>query len=264
MSAYSTVLRLIRGLAQKWPMASAVAKPSGRWIAILAVGAVFIASPAGAVEKLLPVTTRWQETSQWCWAASGEMIMEYIGTSTTPPRETPQCYQANQGFGRTDCCTCPTPAGCVSPGWPQFDTWGYNSTTTAWGTALTWAQVTNEINSGRPFMLSWAWHGGGAHALVGIGYNQRLIIVRKDFLARPTVKKLPPKVVALWPPVRPVLTLNWVLINNPWPPQGRCGSGENASGPFGGDFEIVTYAAFVGGASFDHDHGSDIYSIVHK
>jgi hypothetical protein len=224
-----------------------------------------------AAEKMLPVTEQWQETSQWCWAASGQMIMEYLGTSATPPRATPQCYQANQRFGRTDCCTCPTPAyvsaanpGCVRPGWPQLDTWGYNSSETTWGTALAWDQVKAEIEAGRPFMLSWAWHGGGAHAMVGIGYREKMMLYRSAFLKSAGKSGLSEALKKLWPADIKLLTFKWVMINNPWPPQGRCGTGENASGPFGGDFDVVTYAEFVGGTAFDHDHGADIYNVKHK
>jgi len=237
---------------------------------VLATASPFLTPAAQAAEKLLPVTTRWQETSQWCWAASGEMIMEYIGMSSRPPREAPQCYQANQRFGRNDCCNCPTPVatatdqGCIRPGWPEFNAWDYNSTETTWGTALTWAQVKTEIDAGRPFMLSWAWHGGGGHAMVGVGYNPGITLLRADFVKKPAVKALGADVVALWPVARPKILIDWVLINNPWPPEGRCGPGGNASGPFGGDFEVITYAAFVGGAAYDHDHGADIYSISHK
>ena len=54
----------------------------------------------------LPVTLHPQETGMWCWAASGQMVMDYLGTSPS------QCTQANNRFGRTDCCTidlCPLP-----------------------------------------------------------------------------------------------------------------------------------------------------------
>src|SRR5215208_2563397 len=40
------------------------------------------------------VTLRPQETSMWCWAASGEMAMDFLGTDVS------QCDQANKRFGR--------------------------------------------------------------------------------------------------------------------------------------------------------------------
>ncbi len=74
--------------------------------------------------------------------------------------------------------------------------------------------------------------------MVGVGYHQRLILIRTAVLSQPAVREPSPTVRGLWPTTIPSRSLNFVLINNPWPPQGRCGSGENASGPFGGDFEM--------------------------
>lgn len=205
---------------------------------IFAIGIITLTAQAARAQIItLPLTLHWQQTGQWCWAASGQMLMDFFG-----PRDVPQCYQANQEFGRTDCCSCPTPGDCVQPGWPQFDTWGYNATTTNWGSPLSWSQVIAEINAGRPFMFSWAWNGGGGHAMVAYGYF--------NF-------SLPPFPFVTFPPI------NWVFLANPWGPQGRCGPGGNASGPFGGDDEIVTYSEFVGGPGYDHTHGADIYNISH-
>ena len=193
-----------------------------------------LASPqfASAQIKILPVALQWQETSEWCWAASGQMLMNLLG-----PRNVPQCYEANQEFGRSDCCTCPTPPACIGPGWPQFNTWNYNSSSTSWGTALSWSAVMNEINSNRPFLFTWVWNGGGANALVAKGY------LNLNFFG---------------------LSLNWVVIDNTMPTQGRCGPGGNASEPFGGDIEVVMYAQFAGGAGYDHTHGADVYNVSYK
>jgi Peptidase_C39 like family len=204
---------------------------------VLLSGVLLSTIGTSAQNKLLPVTLLWQETSEWCWAASGQMLMnDIIPTGQSNPKWTPQCYEANEEFNRTDCCTCPTPSACVRGGWPQFSTWGYQSNQTTWGTALSWSQVTGEINVGRPFMFSWAWNGGGAHAMVAYGYYTF------NFLG---------------------IKLNYVLVNNPWPPQNvsRCGSGGKAAGPFGGDNQWDTYAEFVGGPGYDHTHGSDISNI---
>lgn len=76
----------------------------------------------------LPVTLHPQETQNWCWAASGQMVMDYLGHNVS------QCVQANNRFGRNDCCEidlCPTPTepptydasgncvGCPCGGWPE-------------------------------------------------------------------------------------------------------------------------------------------------
>ena len=57
----------------------------------------------------LAVTLHPQETSMWCWAASGQMTMEFLGSNVN------QCTQANDRLGRNDCCNLPVPAGCRHP-----------------------------------------------------------------------------------------------------------------------------------------------------
>jgi len=192
-----------------------------------------LASPGAFGQKfgIVPATLYWQETSEWCWAASGKTMMNLVG-----PSDVPQCYEANQHFGRTDCCNCPTPDACVSPGWPDFDTWGYKFQETTWGTALSWTQLKGEISAQRPVWYAWGWNGGGGHAMVAKGYFDIDILFIHDHL---------------------------VLIDNPWPPQGRCGAG-NASGPFGGAFEWISYDDWVGGSGYDHVHWQDIYQVAHK
>src|SRR5689334_22933545 len=43
----------------------------------------------------LAVPLRPQQTSMWCWAASGQMAMEFINSARAPA----QCVQANNRFG---------------------------------------------------------------------------------------------------------------------------------------------------------------------
>ncbi len=105
-----------------------------------------------------------QQTSMWCWAASGKMVMDYLGATVT------QCDEANKRFGRTDCCNSPTPAACVNGGWPEFDKYGlkYDMTSNA---ALSWDQVKGQIYCRKePFAFSWHWSGGGGHMMVATGY----------------------------------------------------------------------------------------------
>ncbi len=128
-----------------------------------------------------PVTLRSQQTSMWCWAASGQMIMEFLGHGVN------QCDQANNRFARTDCCNNPTPGGCVQGGWPEFDKYNFTFKTTS-DTALSWDEVRRQIFCRRtPFAFSWHWTGGGGHMMDVIGY------VTID-------------------------GVNYVTINDPWPP----------------------------------------------
>jgi hypothetical protein len=80
-------------------------------------------------------------------------------------------------------------------------------------------------------MFSWEWNGGGGHAMVVKGYST-------------------------------IGANKWVIVANPWGPQGRCGPGGDASGPFGGHIDIDTYAAFVSGTTYTH--GADVYNVAHK
>ncbi len=117
----------------------------------------------------LPVTLHPQETNMWCWAASGQMVMDYLGHDVS------QCVQANNRFGLTSCCNTPTPGACVNGGWPEFAKYNFDSQHTT-NTALTWKQLTKEIStstdcSKRPVCFTWHWNGGGGHMMVAIGYK---------------------------------------------------------------------------------------------
>lgn len=117
------------------------------------------------VTSTVSCTLRPQETSMWCWAASGQMVMESLGTNVT------QCDEANKRFGRTDCCNTPVPSPCVNGGWPEFDKYGFTFKTTS-NAALTWDQVRDQIYCQRkPFAFSWHWNGGGGHMMVVHGYT---------------------------------------------------------------------------------------------
>ena len=118
----------------------------------------------------------------WCWAASGEMCMDFLGTNVT------QCDQARKRFNHTDCCNTPTPSGCVMGGWPEFEKYNFTVNKTTWGNALSWDVLKKQIFCKlKPFCFSWGWTGGGGHMMVAYGYvtanNER-----------------------------------YVLVNNPWPP----------------------------------------------
>jgi len=160
----------------------------------------------------LPTQLRSQETSMWCWAASGEMVMDYLGTNVT------QCDQANKRFGRTDC-----PCGqcgndpvanppCVIGGWPEFDKYGFTFKRTS-DAALSWDQLTKELSPNKscgktPVAFSWHWDGGGGHMMVAYGYAN-------------------------------VAGTNYVAVHDPW-------------APCQGDTRLITYAAWVDGAGYSH------------
>lgn len=107
-------------------------------------------------------TIRAQEQSNWCWAASGEMVMDYLGVDVS------QCQQANQRFNRTDCCT--NPGSCNLTGWPEFAANGFAFDVTS-NAALSWEQLREQVFcKDTPVAFSWHWPGGGGHMMVAYGY----------------------------------------------------------------------------------------------
>jgi papain like cysteine protease AvrRpt2 len=152
-------------------------------LALLLAGCPPRATCTPPASRVLPVPLRGQLTGMWCWAASGQMTMNYIhaASNVTQPDE------ANRRFGRTDCGNSPTPTACIQGGWPEYEKYNFTRVRTS-DTALTWSQLRQEIGcAGRPFAFSWHWPGGGGHMMVAIGY-------------RTTERS------------------NWVLVNDPWPP----------------------------------------------
>src|SRR5260221_4789846 len=136
-------------------------------ILFLAVAAAAVLMTGGcctpsAVLGSQPVPITGQHTDMWCWAASGEMTMNFLGASPAVV----QCDEANKRFGKTNCCNSPTPAECIVGGWPEYSKYGFTAVHTS-DAALTWDQVRDQIYCRKePFAFSWHWSGGGGHMLV--------------------------------------------------------------------------------------------------
>ncbi len=172
----------------------------------------------------LAVNLHPQETSMWCWAASGQMVMEYLGTNVD------QCVQANNRFGRNDCCNidlCPTPTepsthACVRGGWAEYGDYGFTFRNTT-NAALSWTDLKEELSSSSncgntPFTLTWRWPGinGGGHTMVAIGYLS-------------------------------LMEVHFVEIMDPW-------------SPCVGDVRLITYDYYVASPGH-HTHWDDYYNI---
>jgi hypothetical protein len=170
----------------------------------------------------LPVTLRPQETNNWCWAASGQMVMEYIDRQRAPT----QCAQAGNrflgglpfGLGAAFCCSNPTLAACNNAGWPEFSRYGFSSVHTT-DQALSWEALRSEILRNRPVAFTWHWNGGGGHMMVAVGFKNA------DERAG---------------------TPNMVAVHDPLPVNG-------------GDRRFINYDDYVQGN--DHTHWDDYYGI---
>lgn len=178
------------------------------------------AVPAGA--RSLSVVLRPQETRSWCWAASGQMVMEFLRQGSIFP----QCEQAKHSFTETSCpCRQCEPNGrvisppCVKGGFPDFAYYKFGFECTK-DRALEWQDLKREIvDEGRPVAFSWHWRRGGGHMMVAVGAEQR------D-------------------------GQNWVEIIDPF---FRC--------TCNGLRREITYEEFVAASDGSHSHWSDFYEI---
>lgn len=110
--------------------------------------------------KLIP-----QEQSQWCWAASSEMVLLYLLQV-----DVPQCKLANEvNIAAQDCC--PANPNCDSAVYPDVLFTNRHVKFVPLGNALSLPQLENEIASNRPVAFSWNYNRGGAHMMVAVAYK---------------------------------------------------------------------------------------------
>lgn len=150
----------------------------------------------GCCSDLSPVLVlsdpvRPQETNNWCWAGTTQMLAEHFGNAVT------QCSLANHRFGKTNCCTpktagtpCPKTDDCNSPGWLELDFAGLKFSET--GTALSWTSLRKQLFcKKKPMGYAYGTPGVVGHVVVVKGYLN-------------------------------LLGARWVVINDPWAPcQGQ-------------------------------------------
>lgn len=115
-------------------------------------------------------TLRPQETNNWCWAATTQMLAAHFGVSVT------QCSLANQRFSRNDCCNpqtemgnCPKNNACNRPGWLMLGFCGLDFDEA--NSALTWDKLRKQIYcSGKPMGYAYGTPGVVGHVVVIKGY----------------------------------------------------------------------------------------------
>jgi hypothetical protein len=116
-------------------------------------------------EALLEVGLHAQETSMWCWAASGQMCMSFLG------RDVSQCEQANNEFNMSTCCNTPYQLNCIQGGWPEFNKYGFTADVTS-NSPLSWEEIKHQVGClKKPIAFSWHWVGEGGHMMVITGYQ---------------------------------------------------------------------------------------------
>lgn len=203
-------------------------------IVLIALGAGWSAQaqPLG----YLNVPLIGQKTNVWCWAASGEMTMQYFGVTIQ------QCAEATFQFGQAhgvNCC--PTPgAVCVSGGQVVINHYGFTYQQLVGNQALTPAQIENQIAMRHgpwifnPYCANSGNCGSWGHVLTGVGYFAPL-------QGLPTTASFP--------------NLFFLIVNDPWPPNT-------------GSFYLEFYPSYKAGCWWGNGscngyaEGWDIYDIV--
>ncbi len=165
-----------------------------RKVSITVLALVFLLSGIDRLNSQgvsLSVALRPQLTDKWCWAASAQMVMEFLGVKAT------QCDEANKRFGEGSCCDRKVPRACIRGGCPEFDKYGFTFLMTA-GAPLSWDDLRKQINDKKPFTFTWIWNDErnvvSGHMMVVAGYK----------VSQGT---------------------RLVLVNDPWPPPGLLSSG---------------------------------------
>lgn len=118
----------------------------------------------------VPNTLRPQETNNWCWAATTQMLSQHVGISVN------QCDLANHRFGKTNCCdfqnanqSCPKTNDCNTPGWLELDYAGVEFEETA--SARSWAKMRSQLYCAKkPMGYAYGTPGVVGHVLVIKGY----------------------------------------------------------------------------------------------
>lgn len=145
-----------------------------RFLWVLAFGLLFTGGCCTSAQPntyQLPVSLEGQHQSNWCWAASGQMIMRYHTADVA------QCTEVNDATGRTDCCNSPVPEECNVTGWPDFAKYGFSFDRTS-SAPLGWQTIRDQIAcNSHPLAFSWFWldangvADGTGHMMVIYGYE---------------------------------------------------------------------------------------------
>lgn len=174
-------------------------------IGVAALAVVLAAAPTSAWSSVLAMCQERAleirfspsagRSNNWCWASSGQMIMERLGEARSSAC---QCRQAEAVLGVEGCCAASPscdpvdalPMRCDQPRWPAFverpDLYAYDYRTTCDSLALRqdddgceaqplpWRDLVGEICAGRPVIASLRPPGSmKGHTVVVKGISSR-------------------------------------------------------------------------------------------
>jgi hypothetical protein len=117
-----------------------------------------------------------QQQTNWCWAASTQMVVQYFGNPIS------QCQVVNTVKGLTNCCGYANMSmvpetgdagnciGCDCGGGGVYAPFGRSAKNSS--SPLSWEQLQNALAcTNTPVVFAWAWCGGGGHVMVVTGYD---------------------------------------------------------------------------------------------
>jgi hypothetical protein len=119
--------------------------------------------------KRLFFNMQMQTQSNWCWAATSTSVSHFYWFWSTWT----QCRVANGELGHSDCCNSPVPLACNVPWYLDKALTRTNNFVSITG-QVSFQQVRDEINAGRPVGARIGWNGGGGHFMVIYGYSRFL------------------------------------------------------------------------------------------
>lgn len=116
--------------------------------------------------KHLSFNMQAQTQSNWCWAATSTSVSHFYWFFS----HWTQCKVANAELGHTDCCHSPVPSDCNVPWYLDRALTRTNNFVSITG-SVSFQQVKDEIDAGRPVGARIGWSGGGGHFMVIYGYS---------------------------------------------------------------------------------------------
>ncbi|KUN00124.1 hypothetical protein AQI95_35800 [Streptomyces yokosukanensis] len=120
--------------------------------------------PADPATKRLNITMQAQQSSNWCWAASGNTIASWFGRNYT------QNQFCDAAFNRPQGSSCGNWQAALDDVQNALDWMGINPGTYVSG-YLRYGTVQKEINADRPVETRIEWNSGGGHMHVLYGYD---------------------------------------------------------------------------------------------
>jgi len=137
---------------------------------VLLLSWVGFAQSSQAAQKVLDVPLIEQGQDQWSWAGCSAAVLSFYKKSIK------QCYIADFGWTREDCCT--TPANCNAPNALYGSAGSIQDILKHWcvlsnglARSLTFEECRTELDGNRPFIIRWDWDKGGWDFIVVRGYN---------------------------------------------------------------------------------------------